>query len=34
MAAETQKCGVIELFFYAELVPPDHTHLLSGCGLL
>ena len=34
MAAVTQKFGVIELGFYAERVPPVHTHLLSGCGLL
>ena len=34
MAAKTQKCGVIELGIYGERVPLDHTHLLSGCGLL
>ena len=34
MSAETQVFGVIELGFYAERVPPVHTHLLSGCGFL
>ena len=34
MSAVTQKCGVKELEAYAKRVPLDHTHLLSGCGLL
>ena len=34
MASVTQKCGLIELLFYAERVSLVHTHLLSGCGLL
>ena len=34
MAAVTQKCGVMEYVFYVERVPLEHTHLLSGCGLI
>ena len=34
MAVVPQKCDFIEHSFYAERVPLDHTHFLSGCGLL
>ena len=34
MAGVTQKCGVLEILFYAERVSLVHTQVLSGCGLL